>query len=71
MLTWEQPLQKDGTNYRIETTTDYVRKSEKYANADRGNNVVLSISWRWHRGLKSRAQNAEIDNADADAGVLK
>lgn len=70
-LLWEQPLQKDGTNHRIETSNNYVRKYEKYTNADKGNNVVLSISWRWHHGLKSKVQNADIDNADTEAGVLK
>ena len=64
-------MQKDGTNHRIETSNNYVRKYEKYTNADKGNNVVLSISWRWHHGLKSKVQNADIDNADTEAGVLK
>lgn len=70
-LLWEQPLQKNGTNHRIETSNNYVRKYEIYTNADKGNNIVLSVSWRWHHGLKSRAQNADINNTDSDAGFLK
>jgi len=70
-LMWEQPLQKNGVNYRIETTNNNVRKCEKYTNADKGNNIVLSISWRWHHGFKAKNQTAEIDNSDSDAGMLK
>lgn len=70
-LTWEQPLQSGGTNNRVETVNDVVRKVVRQSNPEAGNHVLLTFSWRWSHGFKSKIQEADLSNKDTDAGVLK
>lgn len=70
-LTWEQPFQHGGTNNRVETYNNVVHKVVKNSNFDAGNNVMITISWNWNHGIKSKSQEAELDNKDADSGILK
>lgn len=70
-LSWEQPLQGGGTNSRVKTLNDVVRKTVHQRNPEAGNHVLLTFAWRWDRGLKSKAEAAELDNKDANAGILK
>ena len=70
-LTWEQPLQSSGTNNRIETKNDYAYKLVKNINREAGNHVLVTFSWRWDHGFKSKSQDADVDNRDTDSGILK
>lgn len=70
-LTWEQPFQHGGTNNRVETFNNVVHKVVKNRNMEAGNNILITISWHWNHGIKSKTQEAELDNKDADAGILK
>lgn len=70
-LTWEQPFQHGGTNNRVETNNNVVHKVVKNCNTEAGNNIMITVSWNWNHGIKSKAQEAELDNKDADAGILK
>lgn len=70
-LTWEQPFQHGGTNNRVETFNNVVYKVVKNRNIEAGNNIMFTISWNWNHGIKSKTQEAELDNKDADAGILK
>ena len=70
-LTWEQPLQSGGTNNRVETVNDVVRKVVRQSNPEAGNHVLLTFSWRWSHGFKSKIQEADLSNKDTDAGGLK
>lgn len=70
-LTWEQPLQSSGTNNRIETKNDYAYKLVKNINREAGNHVLVTFSWRWNHGFKSKSQEADVDNRDTDSGILK
>ncbi len=70
-LAWEQPLQKGGTNSRVETLNNVVNKTVRQSNPQAGNNVLLTISWTWRHGFNSQKQEPELDNKDTDAGILK
>ena len=70
-LTWEQPLQSSGTNNRIKTQNDYAYKLVKNINREAGNHVLVTFSWRWDHGFKSKSQDADVDNRDTDSGILK
>ena len=68
---WEQPLQSNGTNSSVETTNNVVRKIQRQRNLEAGNHILLTFSWRWDYGFKSKAQDADFDNKDTKAGILK
>ena len=68
---WEQPLQSSGTNSSVETTNNVVQKIQRQRNLEAGNHILLTFSWRWDHGFKSRAQDADFDNKDTKAGILK
>ena len=70
-LVWEQPLQPTGTNSSVITTNNVVRKTSYQRNPEAGNHILLTFSWRWDHGLKSKAQDVELDNKDTNAGILK
>lgn len=70
-LTWEQPLQRNGTNNRVETTNDFVHKIVRQSNPEAGSHILLTFAWRWNHGFKAKTQEAELNNRDADAGILK
>lgn len=70
-LTWEQPFQHGGTNNRVETFNDVVHKVVRQSNSEAGNNILLTICWSTHYGIKPKAKDADLDNKDADAGILK
>ena len=61
-LVWEQPLQPTGTNSSVITTNNVVRKTSYQRNPEAGNHILLTFSWRWDHGLKSKAQDVELDN---------
>ena len=70
-LMWEQPLQSNGTNSSVETTNNVVQKIQRQRNLEAGNHILLTFSWRWDYGFKSKAQDADFDNKDTKAGILK
>ncbi len=70
-LAWEQPLQRGGTNNRVETLNNIVCKTVRQSNPQAGNNVLLTISWNWSHGFKSKTEQPELDNKDTEAGILK
>lgn len=70
-LTWENPLQRGGTNNRVETINDVIQKQVHQYNSEAGNNILLTISWNWNHGFKAKIQEAELNNKDSDAGILK
>lgn len=70
-LTWEQPFQRNGTNNRVETANNVIRKQIIQRNRDAGNHVLFTISWNWNHGFKSKTQDAELNNKDTDSGILK
>ena len=70
-MTWEQPLQRNGTNNRVETTNDFVHKIVRQSNPEAGSHILLTFAWRWSHGFKAKTQEAELNNRDADAGILK
>ena len=70
-MTWEQPLQRNGTNNRVETTNDFVHKVVRQSNPEAGSHILLTFAWRWSHGFKAKTQEAELNNKDADAGILK
>ena len=70
-LMWEQPLQSSGTNSSVETTNNVVQKIQRQRNLEAGNHILLTFSWRWDYGFKSKAQDADFDNKDTKAGILK
>lgn len=70
-LTWEQPLQRNGTNNRVETTNDFVHKVVRQSNPEAGSHILLTFTWRWSHGFKAKMQEAELNNKDTDAGILK
>lgn len=69
-VTWEQPFQRD-TNSRVETFNPVVRKMMRQHNPEAGNHVLLTFSWRWEHGFKSKAEDADMNNKDTNAGILK
>lgn len=70
-LTWENPLQRNGTNNRVETINHVIQKQVRQCNPEAGNNILLTISWNWNHGFKAKIQDAELNNKDSDAGILK
>lgn len=70
-VTWEQPLQPGGTNNRVETLNDVVHKVVRQSNPEAGNHFLLTLSWRWNHGFKPKIQEADLNNKDTDAGILK
>lgn len=70
-LTWEQPFQHGGTNNRVETLNNVVHKVVRHSNSEAGNNILLTFSWHWNHGIKSKTQEVELNNKDTDAGILK
>ena len=70
-LTWEQPFQRGGTNNRVETTNNVVHKVVRNCNPEVGSHILLTCSWTWNYGIKSKAQEADLNNKDTDAGILK
>ncbi len=70
-LEWEQPLQRGGTDNCVETLNNVVRKTVRQSNPQAGNNVLLTVSWNWSHGFKSKAEEPELDNKDTEAGILK
>lgn len=70
-MTWEQPLQPGGTNNRVETLNDVVHKVVRQSNPEAGNHFLLTLSWRWNHGFKPKIQEADLNNKDTDAGILK
>jgi len=32
---------------------------------------LVTFSWRWDHGFKSKSQEADVDNRDTDSGILK
>lgn len=70
-LTWENPLQRGGTNNRVETLNNVIQKQVRQYNPEAGNNILFTISWNWNYGFKAKVQEAELNNKDSDAGILK
>lgn len=70
-VTWEQPLQRGGTNNRVETDNNFVHKVVRQRNPEAGNHFLLTFSWRWSHGVKPKTQEADLDNKDSDTGILK
>lgn len=56
---------------RIETKNDYAYKLVKNINREAGNHVLVTFSWRWDHGFKSKSQDTDVDNRDTDSGILK
>lgn len=70
-LTWEQPFQQKGTNNRVETFNNVVRKVVRQSNPEVGNHVLFTLAWSMHYGIKSKVQETDLNNKDTEAGVLK
>lgn len=70
-LLWSYPLQKKGYNTRQATDNAVIHKEVYTENPDKSNLVVLNFVWRWNSGKKSHAKEADLNNKDTDAGILK
>ena len=67
-ITWQQPLQRGGTNNRVETINNVVNKVVRHNNPEAGNNVLLTLSWSWSHGFKSKVQETDLNNKDSEIG---
>lgn len=70
-ITWEQPLQRGGTNNRVVTNNNVIQKVVRQRNPEAGNHVLLTLSWRWNRRLNPHTQEIDLNNQDTDNGILK
>lgn len=69
-ITWEQPFQH-GTNSRIETRNNFVKKITKQYQLESSNHILFRFSWNFEHGIKSKSQGVDLNNKDSDTGIFK
>lgn len=70
-LLWNYPLQKTGNNYQQITNNTIIYKRIATTNKDKSNLLMINFIWRWNNGKKANIKEADMNNRDNNAGILK